>query len=60
MLDPSVCLVQRLSYSRLSNVEPLATDDGDVGRKLVKKKEKKGRGRVKEGQMNNVKRVAGE
>jgi len=38
MLHPAVSLAQRLFYSRLSNVEPLATDDGDVGRKLVKKK----------------------
>jgi hypothetical protein len=48
-------LAQRLLYSRLSNAEPLAADDGDVGRKLVKKSWK-GKGRAR----NNVKRAAGE
>jgi len=49
MLDPAVSLAQQLFYSRLSNVEPLATDDGDVGRKLVKKERPwKGKGRANE------------
>jgi hypothetical protein len=40
----------------LSNVKPLATDDGDVVGKLVKK----GPCKIKEEQVKNVKRAAGE
>jgi hypothetical protein len=35
--DAALSFAQRLFHGRLSNVEPLATDDRDFGRKLVKK-----------------------